>query len=182
MLMPYPLDTRSLPDTMTTRSATLITIGLIVVLLAVVALAALFSGEISERAGGIVSSVLGSFATVLAGLLLFLRVETINSKADDAATNAAVAAEKAQVVERKIDQVRDDVLNGPMRATVKRAIAEAEADPAIAERRIEITAKGVQKDRHDKLSREAAAQARAQMEARMQRRRGEPEHDAPQGE
>lgn len=111
-------------DTMTTRSAALITIGLLAVLLAVVALAALFAGDISERTGAIVSSVLGSFATVLAGLLLFLRVETLSTKADDAAENAAQAAEKAARVETKVDAVHHDVLNGGLRQNVKKALRE----------------------------------------------------------
>lgn len=111
-------------DSMATRSAALITIGLIAVLLAIVALAALFAGDVSERTGGIVSSVLGSFATVLAGLLLFLRVETINTKADEAKIAAGVAAKKATVVETQVAQVHHDVLNGPMRENVKKAIQE----------------------------------------------------------
>jgi hypothetical protein len=152
-------------DSMTTRSAALITIALLAVLLAFVALAALFAGDISERAGGIVTSVLGTFATVLAGLLLFLRVETVNTKVDDAAEKATVAAEKAAVVEQKIDRVHDDVLNGPMRENVKRAIKEAETDPAIQEQRIENVAKGVQADRHELGSREQAAYARGVADA-----------------
>jgi hypothetical protein len=115
---------RGIPDTMTTRSAALITIGLIASLMVAVALAALFAGDISERTGGIVTSVLGSLATVLAGLLLFLRVETVNSKVDEAAERAAVAAEKAEAVESKVEQVHQDVLNGPMRENVKQAISE----------------------------------------------------------
>jgi len=175
MLHPHPFGQWSLSDSMTTRSAALITIALLAVLLAFVALAALFAGEISERTGTIVSSVLGTFATVLAGLLLFLRVETINSKADDAASHAAVAAQKAAVVEEKIDRVHDDVLNGPLRQNVKRAIAEAEADPTIQARRIETTAKGVQADRHELGSREQAAYARGVADAlkRWQQERGE---------
>jgi hypothetical protein len=115
---------RGIPDTMTTRGAVILTIGLLAVLLAVVALAALFAGDISERAGAIVSTVLSSFATVLAGLLLFLRVETVNSKVDDVAERAAVAARKAADVETKVEQVHHDVLNGPMRENVKQAISE----------------------------------------------------------
>lgn len=139
----------SLPDTMTTRSAALITIGLIAVLMAFVALSALFTGDISERAGAIVTTVLGSFATVLAGLLLFLRVETVNTKVDDAAEKAAIAAEKAARVETKVEAVHHDVLNGGLRENVKRAISE---------------------DRHDLRNREAAEQVREQ----LQRERGMP--------
>lgn len=160
ILPAHTLTWRGTPDTMTTRSAALITIGLVAVLLAIVALAALFAGEISERNGTIVTSVLGSFATVLAGLLLFLRVETVNSKVDDAAERATIAAQKAAATERKLEAVHQDVLNGPLRENVKKAIAEAETDPSIVERRIEITAKGVQHDRHELGSREQAAYAR----------------------
>lgn len=115
---------RGIPDTMTTRSAVIVTIGLIAALMVAVALAAMFAGDISERTGGIVTSVLGSLATVLAGLLLFLRVETVNNKVDDAAERAAIAAQKAAAVEHKVEQVHHDVLNGPMRENVKKAISE----------------------------------------------------------
>lgn len=141
---------RGIPDTMTTRSAALLTIALLAVLLAVVALAALFAGDISERAGGIVTSVLGSFATVLAGLLLFLRVETVNSKVDEAAELAAIAAQKAAEVENKVERVHSDVLNGPLRENVKQAISEdrhALRNRKAAERlRSQLTDRGVIKD------------------------------------
>lgn len=149
---------------MTTRSAALITIALLAVLLACVALAALFAGDISERTGGIISSVLGTFATVLAGLLLFLRVETVNTKVDDAAAQATVAARKAAVVEQKVNQVHEDVLNGPMRQNMKRAIAEAVDDPSLQAKRIETVQKGVQADRHESGSREQAAYARGALD------------------
>lgn len=102
---------------MGTRSAALITIGIVASLMVGVALAALFSGDISERAGSIATQVLGSLATVLAGLLLFLRVETVASKADEAATKAAT-------VESKVEQVHHDILNGGLRENVKKAISE----------------------------------------------------------
>lgn len=124
MLATHPRDQWSVPDTMTTRSAALITIALLAVLLALVALAALFSGDISERASAIVTTVLSSFATVLAGLLLFLRVETVNSKVDEAAERAALAAQKAAVVETKVEKVHHDILNGGLRENVKKAISE----------------------------------------------------------
>lgn len=111
-------------DTMTTRSAALITIGLLAMLLAVVALAALFAGDISERAGAIVTTVLGTFATVLAGLLLFLRVETVSNKVDVVAERADTAAVKASVAAEKVEQAHHDMLNGGLRDNVKRAISE----------------------------------------------------------
>lgn len=121
MLSTHPDTHWSLPDTMTTRSATLITIALLAVLLAFVALAALFAGDISERAGGIVTTVLGSFATVLAGLLLFLRVETVANKTDEAV--------------KKVDTVHHDLLNGGLRENVKRAISEDRHEKANREAR-----------------------------------------------
>lgn len=157
-------------DTMTTRSATLITIGLLVVLLAIVALAAMFAGEISERAGGIVTSVLGTFATVLGGLLLYLRMETLNSKVDTAAEKATVAAKKAEAVESKVDSVHHDILNGGLRDNVVKAIKQAEDDPQVQTRRIDNVAKGVQRDRHELKSRKAAERMNAQMQERVRRR------------
>jgi hypothetical protein len=145
-------------DTMTTRSAVIVTIGIIAALMVSMAIAALFAGDITERQGAIVTSVLGSLATVLAGLLLFLRVETVNGKVDDAAVLAAVAAQNAAAADRKIAQVHHDVLNGPLRQNVRQAIEEAEADPAIIEQRIDNAAKGVSKDRHDKRQRETVEQ------------------------
>lgn len=166
---------RGIPDTMTTRSAVIVTIGLIAALMVGVAVAALFAGDISERAGGIVTSVLGSLATVLAGLLLFLRVETVNTKVDDAAEQAAIAARRAAVVEQKVERVHHDVLNGPMRENVKQAIHEAEDDPAIRAKRIENVARGVSKDRHDKKNRETGEQGWAQLEARRIRQQQQEE-------
>jgi hypothetical protein len=169
-------------DTMTTRSAALITIGLLAVLLAAIVIAVLFAGDISERAGGIVSSVLGTFATVLAGLLLFLRVETINSKvdsvdskADVASADAKVAARNAATAAQKAEEIQYDLHNGGLRSNIVRAIHEAEGDPELLTKRIETIARGVQKDRHDLRNRQAAEIGRAQMEARIQQRQSEGE-------
>jgi hypothetical protein len=167
-------------DTMTTRTATLVTIGLIACLLVGVAMAALYAGDISERSLSIVTSILGTLATVLAGLLLFLRVETVNSKVetvdskvDEAATKAATAVAKTAIVERKVEQVHHDLLNGGLRDNVKRAMLEAEGDPDLLAQRIETIAKGVQKDRHDKQNREAGLLGRAQIDERIRRRADE---------
>ena len=162
---PRTISTDWTADTMTTRTAALITIGLIAVLLASVALAAMMTGDISERVGGIVTSVLGSFATVMAGLLLFLRVETVNAKVDDAASNAEIAAKRAQVVESKVESVHHDLLNRGLRANVIQAIRETETDPEIVEQRASNAALGVKMDRHETLSREQAAYARGVRDA-----------------
>jgi hypothetical protein len=155
---------------MTTRSAVIVTIGIIAALMVAMAIAAMFAGDITERQGAIVTSVLGSLATVLAGLLLFLRVETVNGKVDDAATAAVIAAEKAAAADRKIEQVHQDVLNGPLRENVKRAILEAEDEPALQEQRIETTARGVQKDRHDLRQRQTVERGWEGLERRGIRR------------
>ncbi len=109
---------------MATRSAVVGTIALVVALMASVALFAMHSGDIPERAASIVTTVLGSMATVLAGLLLFLRLDTVSGKVDDAAEKAVVAAEKAAVVEKKADELHEYVANGGMRENIKRAISE----------------------------------------------------------
>jgi len=111
-------------DSVTTRIAVLLTIGLLAVLLTCVALATLFAGDISERSGAIVSTVLGAFSSTLAVLLLFLRVETVNGKVDEAASKATLAADKASVVETKVDRVHEDMLNGGMRENIRKAISE----------------------------------------------------------
>ena len=127
---PQPITWRSV-DTVTTRSATLLTIGLVAVLMVSIALSAMFVVDISERTSGILTTVLGSLATVLTGLLVFLRMESVSSKvegvsdkADEAALKASVAAERATVVESKVEQVHHDLLNGGLRDNVKRAISE----------------------------------------------------------
>lgn len=148
---------RGNPDTMTTRSATLLTIGLLALLLAVVALAALFAGEISERAGGIVTTVLGSFATVLAGLLLFLRVETVNNKVDVAAEKAMVAVATAAAVDERVQQVHHDMLNGGLRDNVRQAISE---------------------DRHAQRNRETVQINKAELDE-LKRRAGKPMEPLP---
>jgi hypothetical protein len=142
--------TRGTLDTMTTRSAAIATIALIVVLSAVLALAGMLTGEINERAHDIATTVILGFGGITAGLLVYLRLETLSGKADEAAIKAALAAEKAAVVENKVERVHHDILNGGLRENVKKAISE---------------------DRHALKNREAAAYAREQLEARGMPRR-----------
>lgn len=96
-------------DNMTTRTAALVSIVVIATLAAVVAIAVITTHDLSERVAGIVVTVLTSFTTVLAGLLLFLRVETVNKE------TAAVS--------EKVDQVHH-LVNGGLRHNVTRAISE----------------------------------------------------------
>lgn len=145
MLSTYPENQWRLPDTMTTRSAAIGTIALIVVLSTVLALAGMLSGEINERAHDIATTVILGFGGITAGLLVYLRLETLSSKADQAAIKAALAAEKASLVEQKVDTVHHDMLNGGLRKNVKLAISE---------------------DRHEKANREASRAMREQLEAR----------------
>lgn len=162
---------------MTSRTAVIATIALVVVLMAMVALAAMFAGEIPERSGAIVTTVLGTFATVLAGLLLFLRLDTINTKADVAAEKAdtaaaasTVAAQKSAVIEQKVDSVRHDIHNDVLRQKVFAAILEAENDPKIRALRAENAAKGVSLDRHAKAQTDTADKLRTGLEQRVARR------------
>lgn len=117
-------DWRGIADTMTTRIAVVGAIVLIVVLMTSIAAVAMLAGDIPERTGGIITTVLGTMATVLAGLLLFLRLDTVDSKVDDAASRAAIAAQKASIVENKVEAVHHDILNGGLRDNVRRAISE----------------------------------------------------------
>ncbi len=162
-----------MPDTMTIRSAAVGTIALTVLLSTVLALAGLFVSDINDRAYDIVTKVLLSYGAIATGLMIWLRLDTLSGKADEAkiaaanaAENAAVGARKAAVLERKVDKVHEDVLNGPMRENVRKAIEEFEDDPVIMARRIELFALGVQKDRHDLKNRESRQPIREQLEAR----------------
>src|SRR4051812_20731284 len=147
---------RETTDTMTTRTISLVIIGLIVCLLSGVAVAALFSGDISERSLSIVSIALAALGTVLTQLLLFIRVETV--------------AEKQTNVETKVDNLHHDVLNGGLRDNVVKAIEQTEGDPQIREQRIDNAARGVQRDRHDLKNRRAGERARAQIQERIRKR------------
>ena len=169
---------------MTTRSAVIATIALIVGMMGLIGFGALFAGDIPERAGGIVTTILAGFGTVLTGLLLYLRLETVNSKADTAAVKADTAADaatqaakKSAVIESKVDAVRHDIHNDVLVQKVIEAVRRVENDPDIQAQRIDRIAKGVQKDRHDKAQRETSEQGWAEME-----RRGIPRPQQPGGE
>ncbi len=140
-------------DTMTIRGAAIATIALCVALSTVIALAGIFASDINERAHDIVTSVLLGFGAITAGLLVFLRLETLSSKADEAAIKAALAAEKASLAEVKIDAAHHDLLNGGMRENMKKALSE---------------------DRHELKNRRAAERMRVQLE----RERGMPRRGA----
>lgn len=159
MLSVHPYPAWGIPDTMTTRTAALVTIGLTMSLLATVAIAAIVSPEISERNLGIITAVLTTFGTVITGMLILLRLETVSGKADETAS--------------KVKEVHHDLLNGGLRENIKRAYEEIEDDPVILARRVELSAMGVQKDRHDKANREARKPIREQLEARGMPKRPE---------
>lgn len=163
----------------TSRTVVLLAITLLACLEVVVALAAIFGGDITERAGGILTTVLGSIGTVLAGLLLLLRVESVkeqvesgNAKAEVAADAAAVAARNAATAARTATAIHHDIRNDVLKDRVVEAIKEAGDDPEVQRRRIETVALGVQEDRHTTGSREQAAYARGAADA-MKQMRGE---------
>lgn len=139
------------------RVAVLATIAFLALLMVVVALVAAVA-DISDRGMSVVTTVLAVLPTLVTSLLVYLKVEGIEAKTDEAAVRAAQAAKKAE-------EIHHDVLNGPMRRNVKAAIREAEEDPEIQAKRIEASARGVQQDRHATGSREQAAYARGVMDA-----------------
>lgn len=171
---------------METRNVTLVLIGCIVLSMLVVAFGSLFVAEMNERAAALISNVFGTCAMVLTGLLVMLRVERVGKTADSAREEAkvgrevaAVAATEARALGQKLDRVHEDVLNGPMRENFIQAIKDVQTDPEIVAKRIDIVAKGVSKDRHDKRNREAADDLKEQR-ARRQRQREEDETDRTQ--
>lgn len=127
----------------------------IVSILGVIAFAVVLSGELTDRSIVVLTAILGFLGPTIASLLVLLRVDATSAQTDR--------------VQRKVEDVHHDILNGGLRENVKRAISEIEHDPVIREQRIEDAALGVSRDRHDKLNREAGAQARAQIEARRRR-------------
>lgn len=139
------------------RVAVLGTIAFLAFLMVLVALVAA-TADVSDRGMAVVTTVLAVLPTLVTSLLVYLKVEGIEAKTDQAAVKAAEAAKKAE-------EIHHDVLNGPMRANVRAAIAEAADDPKIQAKRIETIAKGVQQDRHTTGSREAAAYARGVTDA-----------------
>jgi hypothetical protein len=158
-------------DTMTIRGAAIATIALTILLSTVIALAAMFAGDVNERSIDIVKTVLLSFGGLLTGLLIFLRLETLSGKADSAASHAAAAAQKAAVVETKVDTVVHDIRNDVLRRKVFDAIKEAEHDPEIQRIRVQNIATGVQQDRHDKAQRDTISQNQERYDD-MKSRRG----------
>ena len=131
------------------RVAVLLTIAFLALLMVTVALAAVIF-EVSDKGMAVVGIVLAALPTLITSLLVYLKIDDVSSKADAAARRSAAAAIRAASVEQKVQDVHHDLLNGGLRENVKRAISE---------------------DRHALKSREAAQQAREQMEARVAERR-----------
>jgi hypothetical protein len=158
------------------RVAVLATIAFLAALMVIVAcVVAIF--DVSDKAMNVVSIVLTALPTMVTALIVYLKIEGVGEEVKSgnvqAASAAAIAASAARAAVKKGQEIHDDLLNGPMKEAIKRAIQETEDDPAIQALRIELAAKGVSKDRHDKLNREAGPDARAQMEARIRRREGQ---------
>lgn len=107
-----------------------VVVGAVVVLsvLGLVAFMVALSGELSDRSVLLFTAVLGFLGPTVTALLLLLRTD------------------------QKISQLHDDVLNGPLRENVKKAISE---------------------DRHDKANRDAVEQGRRQIAERQARRAGQ---------
>jgi hypothetical protein len=146
------------------RVAVLLTIGFLAFLMAAVAIAAVVF-DVNDRGMAIIGVVLAALPTLVTSLIVYLKVDNVEVKADVAARRATVAARRAEVVEGKIDTVQEFVVNGGLRSNVVAAIHEAESTPEIQEQRVELTARGVQADRHSIASREANAYARGVLDA-----------------
>ena len=147
------------------RVAVLLTIGFLAFLMAAVAIAAVVF-DVNDRGMAIIGVVLAALPTLVTSLIVYLKVDNVEVKADVAARRATAAARRAEVVEGKIDTVQYFVENGGLRQNVVKAIHEAESTPEIQEQRVELTARGVQADRHTTGSREAAAYARGVLDTK----------------
>ena len=181
----WQLRTLAVMNSGSSRSGLLVVIALSMVLMVIVALAAVWAGDVTERVEGLLTTVFAAIAEILTGLLFVLRLESVKATVENvdrktdtaavaaraAAQTAAAAARKTEVVEQKVESVRHDIHNDVLIQKVLAAIKQAEEDPEIQELRIETTAKGVQHDRHETASREQAAYARGVADA-MKRRRG----------
>jgi hypothetical protein len=126
------------------RVAILMTIAFIALLISVVGTAAAVF-DVSDRGMTIISVVITGLLSLLPTVIVYLKADAIETKVDTAADAAVTAAQQAARAERKIDAVHTDVLNGPMRENVKRAISE---------------------DRHNLRNREAGEKLRRQLEER----------------
>ena len=137
---------------MTTRNAVVATIALTVLLSFGVSLAAMFAGDINDRAYDIAKNVLLAYGGITAGLLVWMRLDTLSGKADEAAVHAAVAANKADAAAEVSREIKHDIHNDVLKNKVRQAIAE---------------------ERHMLANRGAAKPMREQLEAR-----GMPKRDA----
>lgn len=144
------------------RGAVLGTIAFVAFLLVVLA-AIVVVFDASEKAMAVIGIVVTGLFGLIGNVIVYLKIDGVESKADTAAVKAEEAAKRTEAIHH-------DVLNGPMRENVKRAYQELEADPAIQARRIENVAKGVSKDRHDLKNREAVEQGYEQMAERRRKR------------
>lgn len=163
-MLAFPIYYQETLRVMNTSGSRNVVVGAIVgigTLMVAVAFAAIFGGDISERAGGILTTVLGALTTTLTGLFLLLKVDAVSHKADDARDTASDARNEAQLAARaatravaRTEEVHHDLLNGGLRQNVKKAISE---------------------DRHELRSKKAAERMRGQLE----RERGMPRPEQP---
>jgi predicted RNA-binding protein len=122
----------------------------IVSLLGVIAFATVLASELTDRSVLVLGVILGFLGPTIVSLLNLLRTDAVSAKVEDTAS--------------KVGQVQEFVENGGLRDSVKRAMHEVEADPVMQRRRIETTAKGVSKDRHDKANSDTIAINRAELD------------------
>lgn len=125
-------------------------------LLGVMAFTSVVQAELTDRSVLVLGMILGFLGPTVLALLNLLKTDRVQQKTED---------------------VHHDLLNGGLRENVKRAISEAEADPAIREQRIENVAKGVSRDRHAKANRQTI-ERNAPLIEQLRRRKAQQDDEA----
>lgn len=104
-------------------------------LLGVLAFGFVLAGELTDRSIVVLTAILGFLGPTIASLLVLLRVDANSAQTDR--------------VQKKVEDVHHDILNGGLRDNVKKAISE---------------------DRHEKRNRDTIEQGLRQLEERRRAR------------
>lgn len=130
------------------RIAVLATIAFLALLMVAVAISAAI-WDVSERAMTVISVAMTALTGLAGTVVVYLKVDSIEAKTDHAARRASVAADRAAIVEKKVEHVQEFVANGGLRDNVRRALTE---------------------ERHMLQNRETAESLKQQLEERLGRR------------
>lgn len=129
----------------------------VVSILGVIAFATVIAGELTDRSVLVLGVILGFLGPTIVSLLNLLKSDQVSAKVED---------------------VHHDILNGGLRNNVHEALRQAADDPYLQERRIDITAKGVQRDRHRRANRDTITQNQPALDELRHRRKKPPESEA----